>query len=78
MINAYTYGENMMGFGFFGMVFMVLFWGAIIYFIFYLVNNNKKSHGSSKTALEHLNERYAKGDISKEQYESMKKDISGH
>jgi putative membrane protein len=33
-----------------------------------------QSHGS---ALDILDERYAKGDITKEQYDQMKKDISG-
>jgi len=78
MMNAYTYGGNWIGHGFLGLLFMIIFWGAVIYFIVHLVNSSKKNHGSNKTALEHLNERYAKGEITKEQFETMKKDIASH
>jgi putative membrane protein len=67
---------NMMGW-FGGGIMMFLFWVLIIIFIAWIVREvrgkNLKSGGS---ALETLKERYVKGEINKEQFEIMKKDIS--
>lgn len=73
------------GFGF-GWIFMFLFWGLVIWAIFALVrgfsghnccghNQNEHKHGENN-ALEILKERYAKGEISKDDFERMKKDLS--
>lgn len=66
----------------FGPIFMFLFWALIIYGAVYLFRQGShagphaRSHGGeSGRALEILKERYAKGEITKEQFESMKKDI---
>lgn len=61
-----------------GMIFMIIFWGVIIWAIIALVRHfsgkdsdwNMKSKGDE--ALRILNERYAKGEISKEEYEERK------
>lgn len=68
------YGFGMMGFGW---IFMVLFWGLIIWLIIWLINQNKHSenHYERKTPQEILKERYAKGEITKKEYEEMKKDL---
>lgn len=53
----------------------ILFWIAIIAVIFYLVKNNKYSHptgGQGNVPLDILKERYARGEISDEDYERMK------
>ena len=65
---------NMFNFGF---VFMLLFWGFIIYgavllFKRTILPDEKNGRGR---AIEILKERYAKGDITKEQFEIMKKDL---
>jgi putative membrane protein len=68
------------GFGFgLGWIFMFLFWGLIIWAIIALVRGgtgygNRKEHGE-KTALDMLKERYAKGEISREEFEEKKKDL---
>lgn len=54
-----------------GMWFIPLLIILLIYFL--LRNNNKKNHG---TPLEILQKRYAKGEITKEQYEELKNDLS--
>ena len=74
-MNNLYYGQ-MFGFG--GGFMMFIFWAAIILFIVWLTkyargNGRGKTH--AKSAIEHLKERYAKSEISKEQFESMKKDI---
>ena len=80
---------NMMG-GFFGgggliwMIFIFIFIIAIIVgiilLIVWLVRRVNYSGETSKTdvgnALEILKQRYAKGEISKKEYENIKKDIS--
>lgn len=78
---------NMGGLGFgFGWIFMLLFWGLIIWAIFALVrgvsghgccgSHSRNEHGhKGSNAMDILKERYAKGDISKEDFEKMKKDL---
>ena len=79
---------NMMG-GFFGggmgcismilgFIFFILIIVGIILLIVWLVKRLTHSGIEDKTgskALEVLKERYAKGEITKDQYESMKKDL---
>ena len=67
-----------MGYGF-GWVFTILFWVLIILGVVYLVKviaTGSKKDGKGETALEILNKRYAKGEITKEELEKMKSDIS--
>ena len=68
---------NMFGFGF---LFMFLFWGFVIYGIVVLFRQNThhgKHTGTSEKihGIDILKERYAKGEINKEQFEEMKKDL---
>ena len=77
-----------MGFGGFGMIigmiFIWLFFIAVITaIIIFIVSAAKRSayrhdywHKMGDKPLEILKERYAKGEITKEQFENMKKDIS--
>lgn len=65
--------------GWFGGGFMmILFWVAIIVFIIWVVREigGKNSKSNNNHALDILKERYAKGEITKTEFESMKKDIS--
>ncbi len=64
------YPMNMFGFG---GLFMFLFWGIIICAIVLLLRNNHGHKGDR--SLEIIKERYAKGEITKEQFELMKKDL---
>ena len=79
---------NMMG-GFFGggmgwigmilgFIFFILIIIGVIFLIVWIVKRATHSGIEDKTgskALEVLKERYAKGEITKEQYESMKRDL---
>ena len=79
---------NMMG-GFFGgglgwigmilgFVFFILVIIGVVFLIIWIVKITTRSGNDDKTgskALEVLKERYAKGEITKEQYENMKKDL---
>ena len=58
----------------------VLFWGSVIFLIAWGIHRTTRHHDSDsryygKSPLEHLNARYAKGEITKEQYEEMKRDL---
>lgn len=61
-----------------GMVFMLIFWGVVIWAIIALVrhfagnNSDWRMKSKDEEAMRILNERYAKGEISKEEYEERK------
>ena len=67
----------MMDFGMgFGAIIMLLFWGAIIWLVLSLVNiSPKKSEETSESALNILKNRYAKGEITREQYLEIEKEM---
>lgn len=66
-----------MGFGF---VFMLLFWGLVILGITALIRwlmtqSTPGKNSRDKTPLEIVQERYARGEIDREAYERMKRDL---
>ncbi|MBP1763685.1 MAG: hypothetical protein H6Q65_743 [Firmicutes bacterium] len=75
-------GYGMMDGGWFlGGMFMLLFWVVLILGVFYLVRmliaQAKPSASKTEdTALEILQKRYARGEISHEEFEKMKKNLS--
>lgn len=75
------WGSRWDGFGPFMMLPMIFIWLLIIVIGILLVrklwreNHDKQVPTESKTATDILKERYAKGEISKEEFEQIKKDI---
>ena len=72
--------DHMMDYGGFGGMFMWLIWilvaGVIIYFIFYQRKNSPKIDTSvPESHMDILKKRYARGEISKQQYDELKKDL---
>ncbi|MBM9606318.1 SHOCT domain-containing protein [Desulfopila inferna] len=77
------FGNHGYGMGGFGWIFMILFWIVIFVLIFnfikILAQRNPDRHSAEKShesAEDILKKRYARGEIKREEYERMKKDIS--
>jgi putative membrane protein len=73
----HEYGWNGMGFG---MVSMLLFWVLLILAIIALIkytrsSGNSSERNSEKTALDILKERYARGEIEREEFDQKKHDL---
>jgi putative membrane protein len=74
----------MMGMGF-GLIFMLVFWGGLILLAVWLVRalfsatpgGGPKVGERGPSAQQILDQRYARGEISREQYEIMKQDLYG-
>lgn len=59
-----------------GSVWFVLFWGAVIYLIFWAAGRGRSEERADETPLEILRRRYARGEITKEQFERMRQELS--
>ena len=61
----------------FGALVMVAFWGVVIVGIVLLIRSVSGTHGGlwHETPLNLLKRRYASGQITREQYEQMRKDL---
>jgi putative membrane protein len=73
----WDYGWGM-GFGF-GWIAMIIFWALLILGIVYLVKmiaGSSKKEDKQDTAIGILKMRYAKGEISKEEFEKIKDDLT--
>ncbi len=74
---------EMMGFGgWWGMLFVPILIALIAYAIYYLVTRSSRTGRSSRYrsggALEILRERYAKGEITREQFLIMRKELDSY
>jgi putative membrane protein len=72
-----------LGFGLIGFVFMLIFWGGLILLAVWLVRAlfstnascDRNADDNNLNARQILDQRYARGEINREQYEIMKQDI---
>lgn len=62
----------------FGMIFTVFIWAAVIFVIVKVVQSlfGSKNKSGSSSAIKSLKNRYAAGEITKEEYEQIKRDIA--
>ena len=63
-----------------GFIFMLLFWGLVILGIatlirFLTIQSSSSKVSRDKTPLEIVQERYARGEIDREEYEQKKRDL---
>ena len=62
----------------FGWVFMLFFWVLVILGFFYVIRigmSGAKKNNGGETAMDILKKRYAKGEITKEEFEKIKDDL---
>ncbi|MBI5099819.1 MAG: SHOCT domain-containing protein [Nitrospirae bacterium] len=62
----------------FGWLFMIIFWVLVVLGVVYLlklVAGGARREENRDTALDILKQRYAKGEITKEEFEEKKKDL---
>ncbi|HSC71281.1 MAG TPA: SHOCT domain-containing protein [Candidatus Methylomirabilis sp.] len=68
------------GMGFVGWIFMLLFWGLIIVGLVLVVrwlwDQRRPGTGGADAPIEILKRRYARGEISKEEFDRMKQDLA--
>ncbi len=81
------WSQYMFGYGWGGMLvgslMMLLFWGSLIALVVIAVraftgsgsSSNTGQAGSSETALNILKKRYARGEINKEEYEGIRRNL---
>ena len=75
---GYMFGDGWLGMTF-GFLLFIVFWGAVIWLIVWAVrksSGSKGMEGTTQSALDIAKVRYAKGEITKEQFEQIKKDLS--
>jgi putative membrane protein len=73
----------MMGFGLVGLFFMLIFWGLIIFGAIWLMRSifpgaalpNVRGEEGSMSAREIIDQRYARGELTREQYLLMVEDL---
>ena len=71
-----------LGFGLLGFLFMLIFWGGLILLAVWLVralfstnaSRHRNADDNNLNARQILDQRYARGEINREQYEIMKQD----
>lgn len=71
------WGDYGWGMGF-GWIFMIIFWILVILGVVYLIKliaGGARREEKKDTALDILKQRYAKGEITKEEFEEKKKDL---
>jgi putative membrane protein len=78
---AYPRGWHMMNWGhmdtgYGGVIMWIIFLALIAVVVYFLVSGKKLIKKDEETPLEILKKRYAKGEISKQEYEKMKKDLA--
>jgi putative membrane protein len=73
------YGGHMMYYGFGGIFMWLIFVALAVFIVYIFVSQSRKSGDSGRsiaeTPLDILKKRYAKGEITKEEFESMKNNI---
>ncbi|MBI4310822.1 MAG: SHOCT domain-containing protein [Chloroflexi bacterium] len=62
----------------FGWIWMVVFWGAIIWLIVWAIkrlSQGQQPAGQGQSPLDIAKARYARGEITREQFEQLKRDL---
>jgi putative membrane protein len=60
-----------------GSVWMFFFWAFIIWIVFRVVSPGERTEHRDDTPLEIARRRYARGDISRDEFEQLRRDLNG-
>ena len=63
------------GIGLLGLLWMFVFWFAVIWLVVWLIGRAGHMTHGSQSPVDILKERYAKGEMTKKQFDEMKKDV---
>jgi len=74
MMGGYGYGSNPLG-AILSLASWALILGGVALLVVYFVRNAKSSSASSEAPLDILKARYARGEITKEQFDAIKRDL---
>ena len=74
----WQYGDGMGWWMIFGGLRMFLFWGGLVALTVWGINKlvNRNGSGRERNPLEIVKERYARGEISPEEFERLKKNLA--
>jgi putative membrane protein len=67
----------MMGLMSLGMILPLILIGVVVYALMVQQSNQKGPAPSNQTPLEALKERYARGEVTREEYEQVRRDLEG-
>jgi putative membrane protein len=60
----------------FGSLWFVVFWGIVIWAVVKVVNRNEGGSRDADSAIDIASKRYARGEISREDFERIRRDLS--
>ena len=60
----------------FGSVWVVVFWGAVIWAIVHVLSRGNRQASEELSALDIARRRYAKGEITKEEFEQLRRSLT--
>ena len=69
-------GDGMGWWMLFGWLWFVLFWGIVAWFVWRIASAEGRARPEGPTALEIAKRRYARGEISKDEFEQLKRDLA--
>ncbi len=74
----WNFGSVGWGWMIFGWLFMVLFWGAVVWLIWWAIARSTQDQRTTggQSPLDIAKTRYARGEITREQYEQLKRDLT--
>jgi putative membrane protein len=58
-----------------GSIWFVLFWGLVVWAVVSLTHRHEAGASGGQAALEIAKQRYARGEISREEFEQLKRDL---
>ncbi len=74
----WNFGNVGWGWMIFGWLSMVLFWGAVVWLIWWAIARSTRGPAmpAGQSPLDIAKTRYARGEITREQYEQLKRDLT--